>query len=203
MIYELVTIRCLPLQLEAVSAAARKESAGELRARLLGAWRSEIGELFQLKLLRAYDTLDAYENAHEQALHSPTPYGVDNASVSVRSERYKAFPFLPDVRPAQRGQFYEFRTYHLKPGGLSPTLAGWEKAITPAKALTEHLLIAMYALDGPPRITHIWEFASLEQRGVLRAEHFRNGTWPPEGAREQIQQAASTIYIAESGSLVC
>jgi len=27
----------------------------------------------------------------------------------------------------------------------------------------------MYALDGPPRITHIWGFSSLEERAALRA----------------------------------
>src|SRR5277367_1921714 len=53
------------------------------------------------------------------------------------------------------GDVYEFRTYKLKPGGLPPTLAGWEAAIAPAREYTAHLVINMYALDGPPRITHI------------------------------------------------
>ena len=31
------------------------------------------------------------------------------------------------------------------------------------------------ALDGPPRITHIWGFSSLEERGRLRARYYAEG----------------------------
>ena len=98
------------------------------------------------------------------------------------------------------GGIYEFRTYHLKPGGLPPTLAGWEKAIKPAREYTSHLVINMYALDGPPRITHIWGFESLEQRAALRAKFYAAGLWPPSGGPKQIVEATSTIALSEDSS---
>jgi len=44
---------------------------------------------------------------------------------------------------------------------LPGTMAGWRDAIEPARAYTDHLVTNMYALDSPPRITHIWGFASV------------------------------------------
>src|ERR1700751_5383593 len=52
----------------------------------------------------------------------------------------------------------------LKPGGLMSTLAGWEQAIGAAREYTAHPIINMSALDGAPRITHIWGYASRESR---------------------------------------
>jgi NIPSNAP len=114
-------------------------------------------------------------------------------------ESYASFPFLPPARPQNLGGVYEFRTYHLKPGGLPATLAGWEAAIAPAHQYTAHLVTNMYALDGPPRITHIWGFSGVDERTKLRADHYAAGLWPPKGGPQQIAQASSTIAIAEPG----
>ncbi|WP_309762168.1 NIPSNAP family protein [Pseudomonas oryzihabitans] len=100
------------------------------------------------------------------------------------------------MEPRAYGGLYEFRTYWLKPGGLPPTLAAWWAALAPAKAYTEHLVINMIALDGPPRIAHIWGFESIQQRFDLRTAHYAAGLWPPKGAPEQIDQATSMIALA-------
>ncbi|WP_375250275.1 NIPSNAP family protein [Sphingomonas sp.] len=54
------------------------------------------------------------------------------------------------------------------PGGLPAPLKGWEEAIGPAHRYTDHLVTAMYALDGDARIVHLWGFASVEERNNLR-----------------------------------
>lgn len=110
------------------------------------------------------------------------------------------FPFLPPVSGSTRGGIYEFRTYKLRLGGLPPTLAGWEQAVGPAHEYTAHLVVNMYALEGPPRITHVWGFRSIEERGALRASHYASGLWPPKGGPENILEATSTIALAEPGS---
>ncbi|WP_348645291.1 NIPSNAP family protein [Methylobacterium sp. BTF04] len=116
-------------------------------------------------------------------------------------DSYAPFPFLPTIRAGERGGVYEFRTYQLKPGGLPPTLAGWEAAIEPARDYTDHLVVNMYALDGAPRITHIWGFASLEERSGLRARAYAAGVWPPKGGPEQIARATSTIALPQGRSI--
>jgi hypothetical protein len=112
-------------------------------------------------------------------------------------DSYQRFPFLTPARLGASGDVYEFRTYKLKPGGLPPTLAGWEAAIAPAREYTAHLVINMYALDGPPRITHIWGFESLAQRASLRRAAFSTGVWPPKGGPENVLEAVSVIAMPE------
>jgi hypothetical protein len=194
--YELVTLACAPLTERGVAAAAHDWIA-QGAGRLLGAWRTEIGELFQVKLLRQFDTADALEEERSRALMDPAPFGISDPAIRISMERYARFPFLPEVEPATFGSFYEFRTYLLKPGGLESTLNSWRDAIAPAADYTRHLVINMYALDGPPRITHIWGFTSLEERAALRARHYADGLWPPKGAPQQIAKATSTICVPE------
>lgn len=112
-------------------------------------------------------------------------------------DSYAPFAFLPPIRTGDRGGVYEFRTYHLKPGGLPPTLAGWEAAIAPAREYTEHLVANMYAFDGAPRITHVWGFTSLQERAELRFRAYGAGAWPPKGGPEQIAEATSTIALPQ------
>jgi NIPSNAP len=194
--YELTTLACPPLT-EGVVAAAARDWIAQGAGRLLGAWRTEIGDLFQVKLLRRFDTAGALEEERCRALMESAPFGVSDPAIQINTERYARFPFLPEVEPASFGSFYEFRTYFLKPGGLAPTLAGWRDAIAPSVDYTRHLVVNMYALDGRPRITHIWGFSSLEERAALRARHYADGLWPPKGAPQQIATATSTICTPE------
>lgn len=194
--YELITLSC-PALTEGATASAACDWIAQGPGRLLGVWRSEIGDLFQVKLLRGFDTAQALEEERRRQLMAQAPFGITDSSIRVTTQSYMRFPFLADVEAATLGNFYEFRTYFLKPGGLAPTLAGWQAAIAPASEYTAHLVINMYALDGPPRITHIWGFSSLEQRSALRARHYAEGLWPPKGAPQQIVRATSMICIPE------
>jgi len=199
--YELSTLSCPLLSLHAAAAGARafieEDSAtGEL----LGCWRTEIGQLGRVLLLRGFETAEDLATERRRALLSVNPFNAGSLVSKLSMDSYAPFPFLPPVQPGSFGGIYEFRTYQLKPGGLPPTLAGWEKAIQPAREYTSHLIINMYALDGPPRITHIWGFQSLEERAALRAKFYATGLWPPQGGPEQILEATSTIALSEDNS---
>jgi hypothetical protein len=106
---------------------------------------------------------------------SANPFNAGGVITALEMDSYMPFPFLPPARVGTHDAVYEFRTYKLKPGRLPPTLAGWEAAIAPARDYTAHLMINMYALDGPPRITHVWGFDSLPQRASLRTAGYSAG----------------------------
>lgn len=204
MLYELATLSCPPLEVAALSRCARDwidDAAAE--GQVLGMWRSDIGTIGQLLVLRGFEAESDLRRERRRALLSTNPFAANRVATSLSMETFAPFPFLPPVRPRIYGGIFEFRTYHLKPGGLPATLAGWEKAIEPAHAYTAHLVTNMYALDGAPRITHIWGFSSLEERLRLRADHYAAKLWPPEGGPRQIAQANSMIAIAEEGSPLC
>jgi hypothetical protein len=200
-IYELTTLSCPLLSVpEAWTGARAFIGEGDAAGELLGCWRTEIGQLGRLLLLRGFETAEELAGERRRALVSVDPFHAGGVVTALSMDSYAPFPFLPPVQPGPMGGIYEFRTYHLKPGGLPPTLAGWEKAIKPAREYTSHLVINMYALDGPPRITHIWGFESLEQRAALRAKFYAAGLWPPQGGPEQIAEATSTIALPEDSS---
>ena len=201
MIYELATLACPLLTVGNVAAGARAWTNDPAAAgTLLGCWRTEIGTLGRLIVLRSFDTVGTLATERTRALFSDPPFNAGNSVSSLTMESYAPFPFLPPLRTGARGPAYEFRTYRLKPGGLAPTLAGWQQAIEPARDYTDRLVINMYALDGPPRITHIWGFTDLGQRSALRAAAYSSGVWPPRGGPDQILEATSTITLPEAGS---
>lgn len=197
-LYELATLAFPLLSADAVSAGARDFVTGpEATGELLGCWRTEIGALGRLLVLRGFETEQALFKERHRALLSSNPFNAGGVVTALEMDSYVPFPFLPPVKTGMRSAVYEFRTYKLKPGGLPPTLAGWEAAMEPAREYTRHLVINMYALDGPPRITHIWGFASLEERAELRARHYAAGVWPPKGGPENILDASNTIAAPE------
>lgn len=201
MLYEFTTLSCPLLEQDKVSGGAHRwVSDADAGGRLLGAWRTEIGELSRVVVLRGFETMDELQHERNRALRAEQPFGIESASVRLSMEGHALFPFLPDIEPGAFGDFYEIRRYWLKAGGLAPTLAAWERAVGPAEAYTSHLVGNMYALDGPPRITHVWGFASLEQRMALRKRHYAEGLWPPKGGPEQIDRATSTIGLPEMWS---
>jgi len=197
-LYELTSLACPMLGTSDVAKAAREwVAAPEATGTLLGCWRTEFSTLGRLLILRSFDSPDALHQERRRALLSANPFNAGRLITALEMASYQRFPFLPPARPGAPGDVYEFRTYKLKPGGLPPTLAGWEAAIAPAKEYTAHLMINMYALDGPPRITHIWGFESLAQRASLRSAAFSAGVWPPKGGPENVLEAVSVIAMPE------
>jgi len=182
---------------EVAKAARDWVAAPDAAGTPLGFWRTEFATLGRLLILRGFDTADALRQERRRALLSANPFNAGRLITALEMDSYQRFPFLPPARPGTRGGVYEFRTYKLKPGGLPPTLAGWEAAIAPAREYTAHLVINMYALDGPPRITHIWGFESLAQRASLRSNAFSAGVWPPKGGPDNVHEAVSVIAMPE------
>lgn len=200
MLYELATLSCPLLAVGPVCERARAWAAEAEAGTLLGCWRAEIGTLGQVLVLRGFDTPEAMTAERRRALMSAAPFHGGDLLTALTLDSYAPFPFLPPLRTGSRGGIYEIRTYRLRPGGLAPTLAAWEAAIGPARTYTEHLVTNLYALDGAPRITHIWAFSSLEERARLRADAYASGLWPPKGGPDQILEASSSIALPDSGS---
>lgn len=204
MLHELITVSCPLLGLDRASDQVRTWTCGpEARGELLGCWRTDIGALGRIMALRGFETPDELMAERERAAMSPSPFGASPETDTVSLESHRPFPFLPAVTPGRRGNVYEFRTYRLRPGGLPPTLRGWEVALERARPYADHLVTNMSAIDGAPRITHVWAFDSLEERARLRAAAYATGVWPPPGGPEQIVEATSTIGVPEAFSPLC
>ena len=173
--------------------AALKESGA--KGQLLGCWTSEIGRLNQILVLRGFADEPELRQERERMLAGSNPFGCGEDIEALAFDSYAPFPFLPPVAIGKFGSVYEIRTYKLKHGGVPPTIAAWEAAV-PARVALSPLVIAMYALDGPPRFTHIWPPASLDQRAAVRADSVAKGIWPPKGGPQWLTgEMYSTIAL--------
>ncbi|PZR96121.1 MAG: NIPSNAP family protein [Stutzerimonas stutzeri] len=194
--YEIATLTIrLGKAAAVVSAIDAELKSGTAKGRLLGCWASEIGTLNQVILLRGFEGEEALREERERILTSGNPFGCGEDIAKLDFDSYAPFPFLPLVEPGKHGSVYEIRTYMLNHGGVPATIAAWEAAI-PARTELSPLVIAMYALDGPPRFTHIWPFESLNHRAAVRADSVAKGVWPPKGGPQWLTgEMYSTIAL--------
>ncbi|OWJ79380.1 NIPSNAP family protein [Haematobacter genomosp. 1] len=177
--YELAT-------LDTVIFGAGKAGAGlerwvtEGAGRFCGAWATDIGALNRIFILRAFDDLGGVFAERERALLHANPFGCADHLVGLTMESYRGLDFLPPVAAGKFGPIYEFRTYKTKINGIRPTMEKWRTAV-PAREAYSKLTVAMYGLDGAPRLTQIWPYANLADRSSARAKSVADGVWPPKG----------------------
>jgi hypothetical protein len=193
--YELATLSVgMGTTAKAAEAIQAYTSDPAARGRLLGCWYSDIGALNQLAVLRGFEGDADLAAERDRTLKSSNPFGCAEFLHHLTLESMAPFPGLPPVEVGAFGPVYEIRSYVLKTGGLLPTFEGWAEKL-PARTALSKLLVAMYGLDGAPRITHIWPWASTDQRAAVRAEAVRIGAWPPKSAVWLTPTMQSTIYL--------
>ncbi|MDP4299196.1 NIPSNAP family protein [Leptothrix discophora] len=191
-LHEVTTLEIKVFSNAAVYAALEK-ALPEAGGRLIGAFASDIGELSRVLILREFDDANALVAARQKLLLSTDPLGCAESLVSLRSESYALFPFLPQPQPGAHGRWYEFRTYGLRQGLLGQTIGAWQDAV-PARHAMSPLVGAFTALDGEqPRFLNIWAYESLEQRSQVRAEAVKQGVWPPKGGPASLTTMTSWV----------
>jgi NIPSNAP len=200
MLYELATLslklNTIPRALPRLEEYANSPDTG---GNLLGCWETEHGVIMtRLVVLRAFEDTRHLDDERERLFRSNNPFGIGEFLESFTAETYRQMPFLDKpIQAGTYGSIYEIRTYELKIGGLEPTMAGWAKAV-PKRTKLSPLTTVMYAIDGIPRITHIWPFPSLNERLEIRRTAAEMGIWPPENGPENIAYATSTIALPTS-----
>ena len=131
--------------------------------------------------------------ARHKLLLQKKPLNCSEWLLSMRSENYALFPFLPAVQPGKMGRWYEFRTYHVRQGAMAETIEAWKDAV-PARVAMSPMAGAFVALDGEqPRFLNVWAYDSLEDRARIRAEAVREGVWPPKGGPANLTKMQSTV----------
>lgn len=195
-IFALLSLNCEPLAEAGAAQSVRKWFDDcEIRLSVVGCWKAEIGNLFEVCLLLAIRETEAFQDLKQQIAMEPAPFLGNGRILDYAIEELVLFPFLNPGIVTNEGAVFEFRTYHLHPDGLVPTLNGWRDAVPQAGDYTRHLRGAFHMPTGAPRIFHIWGFDSFEQRSALRQSHYISGLWPPKGGPASISSARSSLYL--------
>lgn len=150
------------------------------KGKLLGVFFSDIGELNQVVVLRSYASQQELDDENARLAAQENLFGASENIIRYSVENFAGFDFLPEVEVGEFGPVYEIRTYELKHGGVPHVLEAWKNAV-PTRTQYSKLTIAMYALDGTPRIVSIWPYVSLNERSEVRAKSVADGIWPPKG----------------------
>lgn len=150
------------------------------KGKLLGVFFSDIGQLNQVVVLRSYASQQELDDENARLAVQENLFEASENIIKYSVENFAGFDFLPEVELGDFGPVYEIRTYELKHGGVPHVLEAWENAV-PTRTQYSKLTIAMYALDGAPRIVSIWPYASLNERSEVRAKAVADGIWPPKG----------------------
>lgn len=162
---------------------------------LLGAWFSDIGALNEVYLLRSYAAAAEMLDERERLARAENPFGCLDHLVSYQVESYRPLDFMGPVATGALGPVYEIRTYKTKLNGIMPTMQKWAVAL-PERDAYSTCSIAMYGIDGAPRLTQIWPYASLEARSKARGQSVTDGKWPPKGGPDWLSpDMTSTIAL--------
>lgn len=180
--------KALPLVEQWLKSSPRKGA-------FVGCLASEIGDLNQIMLLHHYDSEAGIAADRDSVAKDPNPFGCLPLIDRISSDTFVQFPFLPPIAPGQYGPVFEVRTYLVKPNGLPPTIAAWEKSV-PGRQKLSPILAAMYSLSGQvTRFMHIWPYPDLLTRASIRKTAIDIGVWPPPGGPDHLLAMHTDIYL--------
>ena len=77
--------------------------------------------------------------------------------------------------------------------------AAWDPMLEARSKLSRPLLIGTTEFGELNHLIHIWPYASLEERGAIRAQAVEQGVWPPPTA-PLLRSMSSTILLPASFS---
>jgi len=169
--------------------------ANPRKGEFLACLASDIGDVNQILLLHHYPNEADLAADRDAVARETNPFGCLDLTERRSTNTFHHFPFLPPLKPGNYGPVFEVRTYLLKPTGLTPTIAAWEKA-APARQKLSPILAAMYSTTGDvTRFMHIWPYPDLVIRANTRKTAIDTGVWPPPGGPDQLLRMHTDIYL--------
>ena len=169
--------------------------ANPRKGEFLACLATDIGDLNQIMLMHHYASEADLAADRDAVARDANPYGCLDLTEVRSTDTFHQFPFLPPIKPGSYGPVYEVRTYRLKPTGLMPTIAAWEKQ-APKRMKLSPILAAMYSTTGEvTRFMHVWPYPDLVTRANTRKTAIETGVWPPPGGPDQLLAMHNDIYL--------
>ena len=104
MLYELATLSCPLLAVGRASEGVYDwVNDPEAKGEMLGCWRTEIGSLGRLIVLRGFEAPEDMTAERRRALLSANPFHAGSVVTALEMDSYAPFPFLPPIRTEDRG----------------------------------------------------------------------------------------------------
>ena len=181
MIYELTTIDLKPRTLAPVEEAfAKLYAAMGIPPELMGFFHSEFGPLNQIVQIWKYaDLAERTRVTRRLEEGGRWPALLAESLLSLRTEILKPVWFSRELTLGQFGPYFELRTYSYPPGTLQTIMKAWERAMPMRDALGSPVAVILETEIGVLNtLTHLWPYASLDERDTIRKEMSKK-LWPP------------------------
>ncbi len=173
------------------------------RGSLLACWHADIGDINQILLMHAYDSLDALHADRRDWLMAGERFGAPDDVTGITMRCAPQMAGVPEIVPGKRGPIYEVRTYVMEPHDYAAGLQSWADALPGRSAVTKPLAL-LWTTDGPATgLIHIWPYASVEQRMETRRKVIEMGVWPPKNGPRYIVSQQSDIFLPAPFSPLC
>ena len=168
---------------------------------LAGFWHTEAGPLNQIVHVWPYEDAAEREEARREMKARNVWGDLGDFVVNMQSDIYLPAPFNRPLGPADLGPLYEIRTYTYMSGEIAQVIDAWDDAIEEREKYSP-LVGAFYSDSGAMnRWTHIWAYASFEQRMMVREETRALGIWPPASPVVPMHQESKLLIPAEFSPL--
>lgn len=178
MLYELITYELKPRTLPQVEAML-----GDAYERLgrpeemIGSFRTEFGPLNQAIQIWRYDDMAHFERFGGR---NGPPVAAADHILAVSNQLMTPTSISPELKPGKLGPYYELRTYEFPVGILDKLTDAWRRAMPARDALGSPVAAIWTArVGGLNSLTHIWPYASLDEREEIRKQVRVGGMWPP------------------------
>src|SRR5947208_2390996 len=96
----------------------------------------------------------------------------------------------------RRTMIYEVRTYTLKPGTIPQVLERWSKSIPDRIKLSPLAACWTSEVGAINKFVHIWAYKDFAERDRIRAEAFKQPTWPPSTREFLVSQTTKMLIPA-------
>ncbi len=167
----------------------------------LGAfWHTELGPLNQIIHVWPYENLQHRMDTRTQAMKDPNwPPKIGEFILNMESEIFVPTPFMEPLGKKQLGGVYEMRIYMYQPGAMPQVLERWAKAIPDRIKLSPLAACWTSEVGAINKFVHTWAYKDFAERDRVRAEAFKQPTWPPN-TREFLVSQTTKILLPASFS---
>ena len=144
---------------------------------LIGSFHTEFGPLNQIVQIRRFDDLQHFDRVSSE--HAP-PDGIGEHVLAVSTELMMPTAISPELVAGKLGPYFELRTYTFPLGVLDKLVDAWRRAMPMRDALGSPVAAIWTARVGRINsLTHLWPYASLQEREDIRIKVRESGLWPP------------------------
>ena len=209
MIHELNVFTCRPgahLTLAKHDGTVGREVRGDRFGTLAGCWLTEHGTLNQMVQLWSYDSAEEQTRLSRALARDDRwidEYIVPTREYLLHRETKVLESFLPfEAPPEAAGHVYEYRAYRPRPAMARAWCRLFSDAIPVRRRYGGPVCAWIEAAGHADGVSHLWAYASLDERLALRAQAAQDPEWQAfvKTGGPMLEEMTSTVMLPASHS---